>query len=119
MAATAAATPVAGARSAESQPATATTTAAVVSSPTRERHGKADVAIFRPSTGAGQILTSKARLSSTPIVWGIATDVPVPGDYDGDGKTAPAFYSPVTRSWRVLKSDSGFVSDATIALGSA
>ena len=77
------------------------------------------MAIFRPSTGAGQILTSKARLSSTPIVWGIATDVPVPGDYDGDGKTAPAFYSPVTGSRRVLESGSGFVSDATIALGSA
>ena len=32
--------------------------------------GKADLAVFRPSTGAWQILTSSARLPATPVVWG-------------------------------------------------
>ena len=66
--------------------------------------GKADLAIFRPSTGAWHILTSSAPLSATPVVWGTMTDVPVPGDYDGDGKTDIAFYRPSLGLWSIRES---------------
>jgi hypothetical protein len=48
--------------------------------------GKADIAVFRPSTGAWYILNSRTATPST-YSWGAAGDIPVPGDYDGDGKT--------------------------------
>ncbi len=167
-AATIPSTQAAGTGSAESQPEIATTRdTARRTLGDYDGDGKADVAIFRPSTGAWQILTSSARLTATPVVWGTTTDVPVPGDYDGDGKTDiafyrpslglwsiressandaaphdiffmgderavpvpgdydgdgrtdPAFYSPATGNWRVLESGSGFLTESTVALGSA
>ena len=169
-AATVPSTLAAGSNPAESQSETSTTPDALSARRTPgdyDGDGKADLAIFRPSTGAWQILTSSARLSPNPVIWGTTADVPVPGDYDGDGKTDiafyrpslglwsiratsanepapldisfmgderavpvpgdydgdgrtdPAFYSPATGNWRVLKSSSGFLTESTVALGSA
>jgi hypothetical protein len=38
------------------------------------------------------------------LQWGVQAhgDTPVPGDYDGDGRTDPAFWRPVTGTWWVL-----------------
>ena len=37
-------------------------------------------------------------------MWGGGADVPVPGDYDGDGITDVAIFRPSTGSWFIVKS---------------
>jgi hypothetical protein len=43
--------------------------------------------------------------------------VPVPGDYDGDGKTDPAIYRPSTGQWYVLKSGANYTTYIVQAWG--
>ena len=47
--------------------------------------------------------TSRAR----PVVWGAAGDIPVPGDYNGDGMYRSAVYRPSTGIWYVPSHGSG------------
>ena len=61
----------------------------------------ADYAIFRPSTGANWILDSQSGANSA-FQFGATGDIPVPGDYDRDGKTDIAVYRQGT--WYVLRS---------------
>lgn len=71
--------------------------------------GKADFAVFRPSTGTWFI----ARPTGVPaqnfdaIPFGLATDIPVPNDYDGDGKTDIAVFRPSNGTWWILRSSDG------------
>jgi hypothetical protein len=71
--------------------------------------GKADFAVFRPSTGTWFI----ARPTGVPaqnfdaIPFGLATDIPVPNDYDGDGKTDIAVFRPSTGTWWIRRSSDG------------
>jgi len=45
-------------------------------------------------------------LTSAPasIVWGIREDIPVPGDYDGDGRVDTAVWRPLEGNWYLLPS---------------
>ena len=56
--------------------------------------GRADVAIFRPSTGEWFILRSENG-SFYSFPFGTVGDLPAAGDYDGDGNTltTPVVYS--------------------------
>lgn len=46
----------------------------------------ADLAVWRPSNGTFYVLGGPGS-QQTSQGWGMAGDIPVPGDYDGDGKT--------------------------------
>jgi len=71
--------------------------------------GKADLTVFRPSSGVWYTRTSSSNYAATQITqWGLPTDTPVPGDYDGDGKADRAVYRPALGVWYVLTSRSAY-----------
>jgi hypothetical protein len=70
--------------------------------------GKADIAVYRQSTGEWFIRRS-SDLALMQVGWGspFLLDVPVTGDYDGDGKTDVAVYRRSTGEWFVRLSGGG------------
>ena len=54
--------------------------------------------------GSGNVLLSTNSATTVSYQWGVNTDIPVPGDYDGDGKADIAVYRPATGIWYVLLS---------------
>jgi hypothetical protein len=64
--------------------------------------GRADLAVYRPSTGTGYFRFSGG--SGATYSGGLSTDIPVPGDYDGDGRTDVAAFRPSTGVWYILQS---------------
>ncbi|MDQ6782796.1 MAG: VCBS repeat-containing protein [Actinomycetota bacterium] len=69
--------------------------------------GKADFAVYRPSTGAWYIEGVDAAFTPAAF-WGTTGDVPVPGDYNGDGKADFAVYRPTTGAWYVRGGTNAF-----------
>ena len=69
---------------------------------------KADVAVFRPSTGNWYILQSSDS-GGRVQQWGSDGDKPVAGDYDADNKTDTAVWRPTTGYWYILKSLDGML----------
>jgi len=65
---------------------------------------KADISVFRPSTGVWYVLKSSDG-NYTERSWGLSSDKIVPADYDGDGLYDLAVYR--DGLWYVLKSSSG------------
>ncbi len=82
--------------------------------------GLLDPAIMRPEGNeAGvptwYILRSSSNYTPEGVyyeVWGIPTDIPVPGDYDGDGRDDVAVWRVSTGEWWILKSTGGFTNPA-------
>lgn len=64
---------------------------------------KADIAVFRPESGAWYINKSTGGLSA--FQFGANGDKPVSSDYDGDGKADAALYR--NGAWYVLRSSDG------------
>lgn len=76
--------------------------------------GVTDFAIWRPSDGMWWIIQSNFWTAPDggtvkTAQWGEATDIPVPNDYDGDGKTDVAVWRPSTGNWHIIKSSDGNV----------
>ncbi len=68
--------------------------------------GQAGIAVWRPSTGIWYV----AQNGNAPVVthqWGAAADIPVSGDFDGDGKTDFAVWRPSTGTWYIVYSSTG------------
>ncbi len=63
----------------------------------------ADLAVWRPSTGTWWVMGGSNSAQVTQS-WGTNGDKPVPGDYDGDGKTDFSIFRPSTGEWFVLQS---------------
>jgi hypothetical protein len=55
------------------------------------------------------------------VGWGIQDygEVPVPGDYDGDGKADPTVYRPASGTWFILKSSTNYTKFVTYGWGSS
>ena len=68
--------------------------------------GKADVAIWRPSTGEWFIVRSEDS-SFYGFPFGANGDVVAPGDYDGDGKFDPTVFRPSSTTWFIARTTAG------------
>jgi hypothetical protein len=75
--------------------------------------GIADVAVFRPYDttcglpGGVWFIRNSSTGSTSCVQWGNGLDIPVPGDYDGDGKTDIAVFRPSNGTWLVHPSGGG------------
>jgi hypothetical protein len=63
----------------------------------------ADLAVWRPSSGVWWVLGGPGS-QQTAHQWGTSGDIPVPGDFDGDGKTDFSIFRPSTGQWWVVRS---------------
>jgi hypothetical protein len=95
-----------------------------VSVPTRDggsdydNDGKADLALYRPSTGYWYIKQSSTNYASyLAYQWGLSTDIAVPGDYDGDGRGDLGLYRPSTGYWYVLLSNATYTTYLALPWG--
>lgn len=64
--------------------------------------GRADIAVFRPSSSIWYLNKSSEGFGG--MQWGVSTDQIAPADYDGDGKTDIAVFRPESNRWYILKS---------------
>lgn len=79
-------------------------------------HPSTDLAVWRPSTGVWWVIGSPA-MPQRSVQWGIAGDVPVPGDYDGDGGTDFGVFRATEGRWWFILSGDG--STRTVQFGTA
>jgi uncharacterized repeat protein (TIGR03803 family) len=76
--------------------------------------GKTDLVVYRPATGVWYVrLSSSGYANWTAYQWGaggvgLDEDVPLVGDFDGDGKTDLVVYRPTTGVWYVCYSGSSY-----------
>ena len=73
--------------------------------------------MFRPATGEWYILQSSTSTTAHHNHVGLSTDVIVPGDYDGDGKTDLGVFRPSTGLWYILTSSTNYTNYLTTSWG--
>ncbi|MGB7208882.1 MAG: VCBS repeat-containing protein [Pyrinomonadaceae bacterium] len=75
----------------------------------------ADLAIWRPTTGQWWVMGGPGS-SQTTASWGANGDTPVPGDYDGDGKTDFSIFRPSNSQWYIVLSSNNVISNYTFGV---
>jgi FG-GAP-like repeat len=76
--------------------------------------GIADLAVWRSGTNSTWYVMNSQQ---TSMQWGTSGDVPVLGDYDGDGKTDFAVFRPTTGVWYLVNSSDS--STSTVYVGTS
>jgi hypothetical protein len=86
--------------------------------------GQTDLAVYRPSTGnwivrfSNYVSPGDTYHTSISRLWGGSSgDTPVPGDYDGDGKTDMAIFRPSSGAWFILTSSTNFTTSLSYSWG--
>jgi hypothetical protein len=64
-----------------------------------------DLAVWRLSTGTWYVIGDGYNITSQ--TWGVSTDKPAPGDFDGDGKTDFCVFRPSEGKWYLIASATG------------
>lgn len=76
--------------------------------------GKADLAVYRNGTNgeSGRFYyrpSSQPEVDFVTIVWGVSGDIPIRGDFDGDGRSDAAVFRQSDHTWYILQSSDGEV----------
>ena len=71
----------------------------------------------RPAANGSSCSRYANYTTSAGFAWGLNGDVPVPGDFDGDGRSDVAVYRPVNSQWYILNSSTGFTTSTTSGWG--
>jgi endonuclease/exonuclease/phosphatase family metal-dependent hydrolase len=75
---------------------------------------RSDLVVFRPSTGEWLTRPSTGSYSaaaSQTYRWGLPTDRPVAGDFDGDGRLDLVVYRPSDGGWYIRYSSTGYATN--------
>jgi Domain of unknown function (DUF1929)/FG-GAP-like repeat len=76
---------------------------------------KSDLAIYRPGSSGTWYFSKSGKdfTTSTSHIWGTSGDLPVGGDYDGDGQIDLAVHRPSTGQWFVRTSTTNYTAGPT------
>ena len=62
--------------------------------------------VYRPSEGLWYVKNS-ASTTYVPYLFGLAADIPTPGDFDGDSKADIGVFRPSEGTWYIVNSSTG------------
>jgi len=78
---------------------------------------RSEVSVFRNGTWFTRLSEGNFTTSSQ-LQWGAPGDIPVAGDYDGDGRSDPAIWRPSSGMWFIRESSTSFATYKAIPWGS-